>query len=113
MKRYLMALAFLLVPVVAFAALKADISWVDNSDNETRFELERKVGSGTFSLLVATALNVTTFSDTDIVPGETYGWRIRACNDLGCSGYSSEAIATAPDIPLSPGTVTVIITITP
>jgi len=112
MKRYLMALMLLLIPTVAVAGLKADISWVDNSNNETKFELERKVGTGTFSPLVATAPNVTTFADTNIMPGETYGWRVRACNDLGCSSYSGEAVATAPDIPVSPGTITVIITVT-
>jgi len=113
MKRYLMALILLLIPTIAVAELKADINWVDNSNNETKFELERRVGTGAFSLLVATAPNVTTFADTNIVPGETYGWRVRACNDLGCSGFSGEAVATAPDIPVSPGTVTVIIIVVP
>ena len=113
MKKYGLALLLVLIPTLATAGLKADISWVDNSVNETKFQVERKAGTGTFQLLVETAANVTTFADTNITPGTTYSWRIRACNALGCSGYSSEAVATAPDIPTAPGTVTVIITVVP
>jgi len=73
-----------------------DLSWMDNSNNETGFKIERKTGAGgTYSQIATVAANVTTYSDTGVSVGSTYYYRVRSTNFAGDSSYSSEAIITA------------------
>ena len=46
-----------------------------------------------------TGVNTTSAADGGLSPATTYAYRLRACNDVGCSPYSNEASATTPDIP--------------
>jgi hypothetical protein len=73
-----------------------NLSWTDNSTNETGFSLERKTGStGTWSVIAGTiAANATTFSNSGLTAGTTYYYRIRSFNGAGNSTYSNEASAT-------------------
>ncbi len=73
---------------------RIDLAWNDNSNNETRFELERKTGSGSYSNIANPAANATTYSNTGLARRTTYTYRIRACNASGCSAYSNEVTAT-------------------
>ena len=82
-----------------------DLVWTAGSVNETRFEVERRSGvAGTWSLVHTLAAGVTTVSDGSLTPNTAYLYRVRACNDVGCSAYSSEAGATTDEIPPSPPT---------
>ncbi len=65
------------------------LKWVDNSTNETGFELERS-GPGDFNIKksIATAANITTLTDNDIQPNSDYQYRIRAKNTGGVSAYT-------------------------
>ena len=51
------------------------LSWTDNSDDETGFEIERKIGTGSFVVIGTVGANVTTFIDrplprrTALIPG--------------------------------------------
>ncbi len=65
-----------------------DLSWTDNSDNETGFEIERDS-----SFLNTVNANETSYSDTGVDPETTYSYRVRAFNDAGDSDYSYEASA--------------------
>jgi hypothetical protein len=77
------------------------LSWQDNSDNETGFELERRAGGEDFSLLATTT--GTTYVDTDVEPLETYVYRVRAVNATGASPYSNQLSVTVPTtIPAAP-----------
>lgn len=73
-----------------------NVSWVDNSNNETGFKLERKTGSGgTWSEINGSiAANATTFSNTGLTASTTYFYRVRSFNAAGNSSYSNEASAT-------------------
>ena len=73
-----------------------NLSWMDNSNNEDGFKIERCIGAGcsNFSPLAQVAANVTTYSDTGLSPSTTYRYRVYAFNDGGNSGYSNEAEAT-------------------
>jgi hypothetical protein len=72
-----------------------NISWTDNSLDETGFKIERKTGvGGTYSQIATPAANVTTYSDTGLTSGTTYYYRVRANNAAGDSVYSNEAYAT-------------------
>lgn len=71
-----------------------DLSWNDAGGNETQFRLERRVGGGPWSQIATPSANTTTYSNTGLSSGVTYQYRVRACNDAGCSGFSSIASAT-------------------
>jgi fibronectin type 3 domain-containing protein len=78
---------------------KVNMSWTDNSSDETGFIIERKTGSdGTFAPIFTTAANVTTYVDTDVVAGTTYYYRVSATNSGGNSAPTAEnsAVPTAP-----------------
>jgi len=81
------------------------LTWTDESENETGFEVERKEGtSGSWEPAVTAAADATEFGDMSLSPNTSYVYRIRACNDVGCSTYSDEADTTtdevAPEAPL-------------
>jgi hypothetical protein len=75
-----------------------DLSWTDNSDNETEFKIERSTDAGiTFTEIATVGANVTTYPDTGLAPSTTYAYRVRASNSTGDSDYSNTAIAiTSP-----------------
>jgi hypothetical protein len=66
------------------------ITWVDNSNNEDEFIIERRIESnvdyGTFYYVEE---NTTSFVDVDVQTGESYCYRISASNEMGES-HSSE-----------------------
>jgi Chitobiase/beta-hexosaminidase C-terminal domain/Putative collagen-binding domain of a collagenase len=71
------------------------LAWTDNSDNEDGFGIERKTGTnGTFSRITTVAANVTSYSDSGVVAGNTYCYRVNAFNAAGTSGYTNEACKT-------------------
>ncbi len=79
------------------------ISWIDNADNEDNFELERKIGSGSFNLLESVGSSPgisSTITRSDFVgSGQTYSYRVRACNSAGCSPYAGPAGIAIPESP--------------
>ena len=80
-----------------FSATQVNLSWTDNSSNETAFLLERKTGSGgTYAQIASIAANTVSYSDNTVTASTTYFYRIRATNANGNSAYSNEATATTP-----------------
>ena len=81
----------------AVSSSQIDLTWQDNSINETGFKIERKTGSsGTYAEIASVAANVVSYPDTGRAAGTTYFYRVRAFNGSGNSGYSNEASATTP-----------------
>ena len=79
------------------------IQWDDTSDNETAFVVERFRGplagctdTGFAALSPTVDANVTRFSDATVASGETYGYRVRARNNLGASSPSPAVQVTVP-----------------
>ncbi len=72
-----------------------NLSWTDNSSNETGFKIERCKGASctSFAQIATVAANVTTFSNTGLTSNTTYRYRVRAYNAAGNSAYSSIASA--------------------
>jgi hypothetical protein len=87
------------------SAGQINLSWSDNSANETGFEIERGADGVNFSLLKAVAANVTAYGDTGLTGGTKYYYRVLALNAGGKSPYSNVASATAAG---APTTVTLI-----
>lgn len=91
----------------AVSSSQIDVGWLDNSVNETGFELERKTGAGGVWMLQATVeAGVTNYSDTALPKGTEYYYRVRAFNANGTSSYSGEASATTLEPPDAPSGLT-------
>ena len=83
-----------------------NLSWTDNSTNETGFKIERKTVTGTYAIVGTTATDVTTFNDTGLTPATTYTYRVYSNNAVGNSlNYSNELILTTTNI-INPPTIT-------
>jgi len=75
------------------------LSWTDASDDETRFEIERREeAEGSWTQVATPEPNAQTFGDEGLSPNTSYTYRVRACNDIGCSAFSDEAEATTEDV---------------
>jgi hypothetical protein len=54
--------------------------------------VERKTETtGTYARIAATGTGITTYTDSGVVAGTTYCYRVMAVNAVGTSGYSNEA----------------------
>ena len=62
-----------------------NLSWIDNSTNETGFKIERKVSGGEYNSIGTTDADKTIFSDSGLSLGVTYTYRVYAYNTVGNS----------------------------
>jgi hypothetical protein len=73
------------------------LAWTNNSRAAPVFEVERASLTGSFSLLATTAEDATTYDDRTVSGNQTYRYRVRACNESGCSSYSNTLIVFVPN----------------
>jgi hypothetical protein len=87
---------------IAASDTRIDVSWQDNSSDETSFVVERSTSS-TFTSPQATTLaaGATSFADTGRTANTTYWYRVKAVNSAGSSSYSNSASATTKAAPAS------------
>ena len=99
---------FILVSFLSLTALggpresdagELQATWMDNSNNEEGFKIERRTGTiQTYTEIAIVGANVTSYNDSGLVDGETYCYRVLAFNAAGSSPYSNEVCAAArPD----------------
>jgi hypothetical protein len=73
-------------------ASEIELSWKDNSDDESGFEIWRRpITSGSSSpwvMPIITAADAEKFTDKGLKPATKYEYKIRAVSDLGRSEYS-------------------------
>jgi hypothetical protein len=89
--------------LAAISALsQISLTWSDNSNNETGFIVERRIGiSGAFMELTTVAANVTSFTDTGLAANTTFEYQVRAVNGAGDSVPSNIAGDTTPQVTVS------------
>jgi hypothetical protein len=79
-----------LVAVAGNTIGSINLTWTDNSSDESQFNIERSLSAGGPFVLVATVgSNVTTYTNAFLAACTTYHYRIRAYNAAGYSGYSN------------------------
>jgi hypothetical protein len=85
-----------------------NLTWADNSGNETGFELQRSTTgpAGAFTVLATTGASVRGYTDTGLSPLTQYCYRVRALRvtsgNTKYSGFSNTACATTPGPPPAP-----------
>src|SRR5207244_871517 len=79
---------------VAASSSQINLSWTDNSNNETGFKIERSSDGKTFTQISTVNVNVTTYPDSGLAASTKYYYRILAYSDGGNSAYSNTAQAT-------------------
>ena len=68
------------------------LDWVDNAGGTASFIIERKTETtGTYARIATTGPGITTYTDSAIVAGTRYCYRVKASNAFGDSDYSNEA----------------------
>lgn len=76
-----------------------DLAWTNHCDNPEGFQVERRAGSGTYSLLATTSAAETTFTDSGpLTPGVLYSYRVRCVNGAHASDYSNVASVTVSTV---------------
>ena len=74
----------------ATSATQVKLSWVDNSNNETGFQIKRWNGSA-WAQIGTVGPNVTTYTDTGLSPSTTYYYEVVAYNSAGTAWAASYA----------------------
>jgi len=89
----------------AASSSAVNLSWQDNSSNETSFRVEQLV-NGAYQEIKMLGAGTTTVQIAGLAPSTSYSFRVRASNDAGSSSYSNTASATtqasAPPPPSTP-----------
>ena len=89
-----------LVATVLTGPLSVNLTWTDNSLNETNFKIQRATDAG-FTLNLTNILvdpDVTTFNDTSVAGNTTYYYRVNAVNtvgDINTPNFPTETVNSA------------------
>lgn len=83
----------------ALSNLRIAVSFTDNSGNEDGFRIERSDAGGAFFTISTLAPNVTTYLDSGLTDGVSYGYRIVSFNSQGDAAPSNIASAVAVTTP--------------
>ena len=96
-------------PVSGNAESQIDLSWTDQSNNETYFLIERKLGvDGFWDEVAAVVANTTTYRNIALDPSALYYYRVSAFNTFAggtSSAFTNEvSLSTTGDTTLLAGT---------
>ena len=98
----------------ASSSTQVTLSWTASTDNVgvTGYRVERCVGNACVSFAQIAAVMTTSFSDSGLLGGTSYGYRVRATDAAGnLSAHSNVSFATTTgtadtQVPTAPGGVT-------
>ena len=89
----------------AASSSRIDVSWTDNSSNESGFYVYQSLDGSNFSQVGSTAADVSTYVAQNLQSEKTYYYRVRSYNSTGSSADSNTASATTegavPGVPLN------------
>ena len=82
---------------LALSTSEISLNWTDNTSDEAGFKIERKTEEdGTYSQIGTTGANVTTYTDSGLIDGTIYFYRVMAYTASMNSPYTNEASASTP-----------------
>ncbi|MBN1669383.1 MAG: fibronectin type III domain-containing protein, partial [Kiritimatiellae bacterium] len=95
----------------ALSATQIRLTWQDNSANEEKFKIDRRISGTTNWVRVAEpTANTTVYTDSGLSANTHYYYTVKAANAGGDSPYSNTAGATTdsetPPVPAAPGNLT-------
>lgn len=97
-----------LLTATATRQTTVQLSWLDQSDNETAFQIERKPGTAasvaSYERIGQSAADQPAFIDAGLTAETTYTYRVRAVNAGGPSVYSGPVTVTTLPLPPAPPT---------
>lgn len=76
-----------------------DLSWTDNSNNENGFDILREYDNNGYSQIASVGANVTSYSDTGLLDGEQYSYKIRVFSDHATSTSTAGSATTTLPAP--------------
>jgi hypothetical protein len=86
--------------VTTASASQLNLLWIDNSNNESGFKVERKQGCcGPWTLIATVGASATTYQSGGLACNTTYAYRVWAYNSAGDSCKTNEANATTASCP--------------
>jgi hypothetical protein len=80
----------------AVSQTQINLSWADNSTNETGFRVERSTNGSSFVQIATVGAGATSYASTGLRRNRLYYYRVRAYNASGNSAYSNTASARTP-----------------
>jgi fibronectin type 3 domain-containing protein len=90
----------------AVSSGQINLSWTDNSNNESGFRIYRSTDGVNFLWYYTPGANATSFSDTGRTAGTLYYYRVLSYNANGISDFSNTASATTFPLPAAPSNLT-------
>lgn len=89
------------------AAPVLNVSWNDESTNETSFQVHRRSRPeggawSSYARVRTTGESETSYEDSDVEQSTTYQYRVRACNAAGCSAFAASGHFDAGLAPSAP-----------
>ena len=87
---------------VAETSQQVRLTWVDNSDNEDGFRIERKIGANPFAPVGTVSAGNTSFTDGGLTPETTYTYIVYAYNAGGSTPSNEFFVTTLGVIPSVP-----------
>lgn len=73
-----------------------NLTWADNSSNETGFRVERSTDGVNFAQVGTAGTGVKSYASTGLLAGKKYFFRVHAYNADGNSAYTAVVAATTP-----------------
>ena len=78
------------------------LAWADNSSNETGFLIERRVGSGNWTVFTTVAAGATGYTDVSVTTGSQYSYAVAAVNGTNSSATTNVTTAVVPSTVTAP-----------
>lgn len=86
--------------VTATSESTTSLTWVDNSDDEFGFRIQRRTGTrGDFVTIKSVAAGITSATDSGLASGQTYYYRVCAYQQAGDSQFSEAVGVLTPGLP--------------
>lgn len=78
------------------SSTQINLTWTDNSNNESGFKIERKIEGGSYLEIASVGVNVTSYNDTSLSPNTKYYYKVIAYNSFGQSSSNEASATTLP-----------------